>query len=49
VHRIAALFVVATCSVICSLLLAGSAMAQHRYDCGDFDSQQEAARWTAQP
>jgi hypothetical protein len=41
-HRIAALFVVATCWVIYWLLLADSAMAQDRYDCGDFDSQQEA-------
>jgi hypothetical protein len=43
-HRIATLFVVATCWVIYSLLLAGSAMAQDRYDCGDFDSQREAQR-----
>ena len=41
-HRIAALSVVATCWVFCSLLLAGSATAQEQYDCGDFDSQQEA-------
>ena len=43
-HRIAALSVVAMCWVIYSLLLAGSAMAQDRYDCGDFGSQQEAQR-----
>ena len=43
-HRIAALSVVATCWVIYSLLLAGSAMAQDQYDCGDFDSQQEVQR-----
>ena len=43
-HRIAALSVVATCWVIYSLVLAGSAMAQDQYDCGDFDSQQEAQR-----
>jgi len=43
-HRIAALSVVATCWVIYSLLLAGSATAQEQYDCGDFDSQAEAQR-----
>jgi hypothetical protein len=43
-HRIAALSVVATCRVIYSLLLAGSAMAQDQYDCGDFGSQQEVQR-----
>ena len=43
-RRIATLLVVATCWVIYSLLLAGSAMAQDRYDSGDFDSQQEAQR-----
>ena len=41
-HRIATLSVVATCWFIYSLLLAGSAMAQDRYDCASFDSQQEA-------
>jgi hypothetical protein len=41
-HRIATLFFVATCWIIYSLLLAGSAMAQERYDCASFDSQQEA-------
>jgi hypothetical protein len=43
-HRIAALSVVATCWIVYSLVLAGSAVAQDQYDCGDFDSQQEAQR-----
>jgi hypothetical protein len=43
-HRIATLFIVAICWVIYSLLLAGSAIAQDRFNCGDFDSQQEAQR-----
>ena len=40
--RAGVLFLVATCWVIYSLLLAGSAVAQDQYNCGDFDSQKEA-------
>jgi len=43
-HRTATLFVFATYWVIYSILLAGAAVAQDRYNCEDFDSQQEAQR-----
>jgi hypothetical protein len=33
---------VAVCWVFCSLVLAGSAVAQERYDCADFNSQKDA-------
>jgi hypothetical protein len=43
-RRVAVSIAVAACWVTCSLLLAGVAAAQDRYNCGDFDSQQEAQR-----
>jgi hypothetical protein len=41
-RRVAVSIAVVACWVTCSLLLASVAVAQDRYNCGDFDSQEEA-------
>ena len=41
-QRASTLFFAALCWVFCSLVLAGSAVAQERYDCADFNSQKDA-------
>jgi hypothetical protein len=43
-RQVALSFAVVACWVMCSLLLASVAMAQDRYNCGDFDSQKDAQR-----
>jgi hypothetical protein len=43
-QRAGTLFFATACWVFCSLVLAGSAVAQDPYDCADFDSQREAQR-----